>query len=282
MNKIPAFYFDVRYLKYLVDKHKTEYLSAEPYNHVVIDNFLPKEIANLVYKEFPKVYNTKEQPIPWRFSGPGTTKKITDKIHLNKLRCSDENFFGPLTRHLMMIFNSFTFLMFLEGITGIKELITDPSFGGCGLHTTGRGGKLMIHVDCSRHPNKRCDQMLNMLLFLNKNWKEDYGGDFELWSLDGKQMCKKVAPVFNRLVLFNTGTNTFHGHPYPINCPENMRRNSLSVYYYVIDRQRDKNYLGHREKVYWRPVEQEDFDYIEKLKTENKIKTIKGVPHIEE
>lgn len=275
MKKIPAFYFDPTYLSGLAEKHKKSFQDAKPYQHVVIDDFLPKEILDIVIKEFPKHHQ-----IPWHVAGPGTTKIIQDKVYLNKLSSNNENHFGPMTRHLMMVFNSFTFLLFLEGLTGLTELVPDPSFRGCGLHSTGRGGKLMIHTDASRHPNRKCDQMLNMLLFINKDWKEEYGGHFEMWDIKGKKCVKKVAPIYNRLVIFNTGTNTYHGHPHPLNCPENMRRNSLSVYYYVIGRPKDKNYERNSSLVMWHPTQKDEFEYINELQRSGKIKMINGVPTV--
>lgn len=74
---------------------------------------------------------------------------------------------------------------------------------------------------------------INVLIYLNKNWKKNYGGYLELWD---KKMRKKVLstqPIFNRCVIFNTDSDAFHGHPDPLNTPENITRKSLALYYYT-------------------------------------------------
>jgi hypothetical protein len=154
---------------------------------------------------------------------------------------------------------SATFVSFIEKLTGISGLIVDPSHNGCGLHSTGRGGRLMIHTDVNRHPHskKHLHQVLNFILYLNDDWKDDYNGHLELWTGDRKP-CKKILPIANRAVLFETGTRSFHGHPEPINCPEGRRRNSLAVYYYCYDRPPSAEYDGMQRSVHWVPTSADD------------------------
>lgn len=252
MKAIPAFYFEAAELEQLAKRYAQSFRDAVPFPHVVIDDFLPDDVIRMVEQEFPAV-----DQIDWRLSGPGSTRHTHDK-RIEKLFTSDENQFGALTRHLMHVFNSEPVLKFLEELTGIKSLIPDSTFSGCGLHSTGRGGKLMIHTDASRHPNKRFDQMLNLILFVNRGWKEDWGGHLELWSEDCRKAEKRILPVSNRCVVFETGMNSPHGHPYPLSCPEGTRRNSLAVYYYVLDRLKSKNYTGWRPHVDWVPINKEE------------------------
>lgn len=257
MQTIPAFYFDPLNLQELSDKYRTAFATAAPFEHVVIDNFVPENILNLIVEEFPSPDKS-----DWKLWGPGATRNTQDK-NIEKLGTSDENTFGAFTRHFMAQLNSASFLKFLESLTGFEQLLADPSYNGCGLHSTGRGGKLMVHVDTNRHPhhNLHFHQRLNLILFLNKDWKEEYGGHLEFWNKDVSQCVNKVLPVFNRCVIFHTGTKSFHGHPHPLTCPPQMRRNSLAVYYYNAVRELDDNYDSFRTDVEWRMTTRQEKFY---------------------
>ena len=117
-------------------------------------------------------------------------------------------------------------------MTGIQSLIPDPSFQGGGLHQIVPGGKLGIHADFNKHSRFGLDRRLNLLLYLNKNWREEYGGHLELWDRDMTHCEAKVAPIFNRVMVFGTTDFTYHGHPDPLRCPEGMTRKSLALYYF--------------------------------------------------
>ena len=125
-----------------------------------------------------------------------------------------------------------TFLQFLSEVTGIPNLISDPGFEGGGLHQIVRGGKLGVHADFNRHRDYGLDRRLNLLLYLNKDWREEYGGNLELWDRDMIQCEARVAPLFNRVMVFGTTDFTFHGHPDPLQCPEGMTRKSMALYYF--------------------------------------------------
>jgi hypothetical protein len=149
-----------------------------------------------------------------------------------KLASEAETQMGAMTRFLLYQLNSATFIEFLEKLTGTDGLIGDPHFLGGGLHQIVRGGFLKIHADFSRHPKLNLERRLNILIYLNREWREEYGGHLELWDRDMRECRKKILPVFNRCVIFNTTTQSYHGHPDPLNCPEGETRKSLALYYY--------------------------------------------------
>jgi 2OG-Fe(II) oxygenase superfamily len=197
---------------------RASYASANPYPHVVLDDFFAPEILDLVLEEFPR-----PGEIPWqRF----------DNDREIKLAAAAESSFGPVTRLLLYHLNSITFLNFLSEITGIRNLIPDPSFEGGGLHQIQRGGKLGIHADFNKHREYRLDRRLNLLLYLNKDWREEYGGHLELWDRRMTHCEAKVLPIFNRVMIFGTTDYTYHGHPDPLGCPVGMTRKSLALYYF--------------------------------------------------
>nr|WP_255784122.1 2OG-Fe(II) oxygenase [Lysobacter chinensis] len=203
--------------------------------------------------EFPGV-----EDIPWKNWGAGRTRG-GQEVQGSKLGQSDETFFPPFIRHFLAQLNSATFIRFIERLTGISGLITDPTYSGCGLHSTGSGGRLMIHTDANRHPHSgaHLHQILNLIVYLNEDWKGDWGGDLELWTTDRKPH-RKIAPIANRAVLFFTGTRSFHGHPEPLTCPPERRRNSLAVYYYTYKREQNEDYEGMQHAARWVPTTAED------------------------
>ena len=218
------FFFDPNTLNNLATKFHEKYVGAQPFPHVAIDNFLPDEIASRILKEFPD-----PSQITW-----------IDRTHAysKKLTCEDETRMGPFTRHVISQLNSSIFIRFLESLTGIDGLIPDPYLFGGGLHQIERGGFLSIHADFNYYSKLRLDRRLNLLLYLNKDWKEEYGGYLELWNRDMTRSKKKVLPIFNRCVIFSTTDFSFHGHPDPLTCPESRTRKSLTLYYYSNGRPR--------------------------------------------
>lgn len=197
----------------------SSYANARPFPHVVFDNFFDPALLDLVLSEFPKPGEIKWQ----RF----------DKAQEIKLASASETSFGPTTRLLLYHLNSITFLDFLSSVTGIANLIPDPCFDGGGLHQIERGGKLAVHADFNNHPRYGLNRRLNALLYLNKDWREEYGGHLELWNRDMTRREAKILPVFNRFMVFGTTDFTYHGHPDPLQCPEGMTRKSLALYYFT-------------------------------------------------
>ncbi|HMJ06001.1 MAG TPA: 2OG-Fe(II) oxygenase, partial [Chthoniobacterales bacterium] len=105
-------------------------------------------------------------------------------------------------------------------------------FEGGGLHETLRGGHLGVHADFNVHGRLRVERKLNLLIYLNQDWEDDYGGQLELWDRRMKGCAVRVKPVFGRAVIFNTALDSFHGHPDPLNCPSDRSRRSIATYYY--------------------------------------------------
>jgi hypothetical protein len=206
-------------MKELIASGNSIYANAKPYPHIVLDNFFDPEIVDGILKEFPD-----RNAIRWqRF----------DNANEIKLASATDASFGPLTRLFFYHLNSITFLEFLSQITGIENLIPDPQFEGGGLHQIVRGGKLGVHADFNKHRKYGLDRRLNLLLYLNKNWREEYGGHLQLWDKGMTQCEAKVAPLFNRVMVFGTTDFTYHGHPDPLECPDDMTRKSLALYYFT-------------------------------------------------
>jgi Rps23 Pro-64 3,4-dihydroxylase Tpa1-like proline 4-hydroxylase len=194
------------------------YMNAKPFPHVVFDDFFPPGLVDQVLAEFPP-------PDAIRWQKFDTAQEI-------KLASANEASFGPITRLFMYHLNSITFLEFLSAVTGIDNLIPDPRFEGGGLHQIVRGGKLGVHTDFNKHRNYGLDRRLNLLLYLNKDWRQEYGGHLQLWNRDMSRCEATVSPNFNRVAVFGTTDFTYHGHPDPLACPEGVTRKSLALYYF--------------------------------------------------
>jgi hypothetical protein len=201
---------------------RAQYASAQPFPHVVLDNLFDPEILRAITEEFPK---------------PGDIEWDSYKnVREVKLASNRDEHFGPVTRIMLYHLNSAPFLMFLSEITGIKGLIADSYFDGGGMHQIERGGKLAIHADFNRHPVTQLDRRLNALLYLNEHWQDDYGGHLELWDRTMTSCIKKIAPIFNRMIIFGTTDYTYHGHPDALTCPPSTTRKSLALYYFTKSR----------------------------------------------
>lgn len=234
-------YLDAKYLNDLATKYRDDYSKAQPFPHIVIDNFLPESVLENVLKEFPKVGS-----IDWQKFDNSAEKKLASKVELQM---------GEATRFLLYQLNSSVFINFLETLTGISGLIPDPHFEGGGLHQIERGGYLKMHVDFNRHRQLRLDRRLNLLIYLNKNWEEEYGGHLQLWDEKMTRCEKKILPIFNRCVIFSTTESSYHGHPDPLTCPEGETRKSLALYYYSSGRPEEESSKGHSTIFIERPGE---------------------------
>jgi len=225
-DPIEPFRLDPERLRLLAEQHRRDYTAADPYPHIVIDDLLPKAVIDRVIAEIPR-----PDEIGWMEFDDARGKKLASKV---------ETQLGDATQALLHQLNSSVFIDFLETLTGIHGLIPDPHFLGGGVHQIVRGGFLKIHTDFNRHPRLKLDRRLNLLLYLNPKWEEEWGGQLELWDHDMTECRKKILPIFGRCVLFSTTDFSNHGHPDPLNCPEGITRKSLALYYYSNGRPRSE------------------------------------------
>jgi Rps23 Pro-64 3,4-dihydroxylase Tpa1-like proline 4-hydroxylase len=194
------------------------YSSAEPFPHLILDNFLDEEILERCLGEFP----------PRSSSGASYDRPQEQ----GKLEFKPETLSAPL-RSLFYSFNSAPFLRFLENLTGIKGLLPDPFFFGAGLHEVANGGHLDVHTDFNHHAVLNLERRINVLIYLNRDWREEYGGCFEMWDASMHACVRRVVPSFNRCVIFNTSLTSFHGHPEPVKHPAGLPRRAIALYYYT-------------------------------------------------
>lgn len=195
-----------------------EYQSGEPFHHICIDDFLPPEIAQKVREEALAMGEKSSE-----FESPREHLKTSFKPDTMPL----------YSRAVFNALNSRAFLMFLEEMTGIPHLIPDPYYLGAGIHRTNNGGYLGIHADFNHHKHMYLERRLNVLVYLNPDWKPEYGGAFEVWTDDMSEQVAQFPPKMNRMCCFSTSSTSMHGNPEPVNHPDGDPRISIALYYYT-------------------------------------------------
>lgn len=202
-----------------VARLQQRFSDAKPFPHVVIDGFLTEPSLRSLLASIPP---------------PEPSKKSSDYLFAknkfeNPTFARDAQVLGEIREELL----SERFARFLSSVYG-KPLFVDPKFVGGGIHQGGEGSFLDMHADFSRHPvHKEWLRELNILLYLNEDYKEEYGGHLELEHAETRERGR-VSPVLNRLVLMLTKGHTLHGYK-PISFPPGRYRTSLAAYAYSID-----------------------------------------------
>ncbi len=197
------------------------YKSAEPFPHIMIDGLFDERYLRSVVADVPSPLERKDL-----FS------KDEKYLQERKFAWRDVPNMGARSLEFIAALQSKPFLEFLTQLTGIEGLLPDPYLWGAGYHQVLRGGKLAIHADFNIHPQTKMYRRLNVLVYLNENWNEEWGGHVELWDKDMRHCVQKIAPLLGRMVVFNTTEDSYHGHPDPLTCPDDRVRKSLALYYY--------------------------------------------------
>jgi hypothetical protein len=200
------------------------YGSEGPFPHIAIDNFLPDNLLQFICRNFPVDPTDREKVFEKGYTG-------LHKRQISPYACSSD-----LT-NLFLFFNSAPMLQFLESMTAIEGLIADPYFSGGGFHEIYSGGLLGIHSDFKINESLHLERRLNIIIYLNEDWRAEYGGNLELWDPEMTSCVKSIAPVSNRCVIFNTDRDSNHGHPDPLTTPEGISRRSIALYYYTASKQ---------------------------------------------
>lgn len=207
--------------KILNSKTTGEY-SDDPYQHLVIDNFLPADLAEECLVNFPA-----DDSDEWQRSND-------EDIEIKGRTNWQSEFDIPESIvDAIRLMNSSPILKAMAEVLDIPKIMPDPYFTGGGLNITQRGGLLDIHVDGNYHDASGLNRRINALIYFNKGWQDGWGGEFGLYDETGDNLIKAVAPLYNRLVIFETHDYSYHGLPNPLNFPEGDSRKSIILYYYT-------------------------------------------------
>ena len=213
-------------------------VEQKPFRHLVVDDFLPTKMAYSAELLFP----SKKSDI-WDRQDDGVEKKLRSTY-----KC-EFDFPTPL-QNIVRILNSRLILEVMSDALEIPKLTPDPYFTGGGLNMSLRDGMLDVHVDGNYHDATGLNRRVNAILFLNPVWEESWGGEFGIYTHGGRSLYKKIYPIMNRLVIFDTHDRSFHGTPEPITCPERYNRKSLILYYYTVAK-RNNNVWAKPHSALW-------------------------------
>jgi hypothetical protein len=211
---------DLARLRAGLDVAAKEYAAAEPFPHLVLDDVL-----------FPSAFRSAVAEFP------GTADEFwKGYLHVNETKYCNvhPDTWAESLREIARELTSPEFVAYLEELTGIGDLIPDWSMDGGGLHQTLRGGHLNIHADfTTHHVHESWARRVNVLLYLNEEWPDDWGGRLELWDKDMRECRATVTPRGNRMLVFTTSFDSFHGHPDGLTCPPGEARRSMALYYFT-------------------------------------------------
>jgi len=213
------FLFNYRGVKDLGKDLHEKYAGGAPFPHIVIDDFLPRSVVDYCLQHFP----TRLDPDAREF----------DRDQERYKRSFQPDYLEPRLRELFYSFNSRPFIKVVENITGIRGLIPDPYFLGGGFHEILTGGHLSMHADFNHHGQMNLERRINLLVYLNPDWKDEYGGQLELWTTDMKTRVHSIVPLLNRCAIFTTTQQSMHGNPQPVAHPAGTSRKSIALYYYT-------------------------------------------------
>lgn len=214
-----------------IEKLKNDFQTAFPYKHLVMDDFLQEDFANLLHSNFPSI---------------DKLNKHYNGLNENKSEGSNFDDFHPSFSQIRQEIMSQELAKWMSAVTNIPEVFVTDDKLGTGLHQGGNGSFLDIHIDFNIHAQKNVYRRLNLLIYMNKDWKSEYGGDLEMWDAKMTKCEKKVAPLFNRAVIFETNEISYHGYS-KVTLPEGITRKSIYSYFYTV---KNENAAGYHDTVF--------------------------------
>ncbi len=226
-----------------VELLKQQFESGTPFPFFCIEDFLEPEFAASVAAAYPTY--AEARGIGSEFS------KVNERL---KVQITDYARFPAPVKRLAAELSSRAWLEALERITGISQLLVDEELAGAGMHLTGSGGRLDVHVDFNYLEHRKLHRRLNILVYLNPEWHPGWGGAIELWDKDVSRCGQSFVPKFNRCVVFQTSEFSFHGVT-PVTAPEGMVRKSFAGYYYTREAPPNWDGTAHSTVFRTRPAE---------------------------
>lgn len=205
-------------------KATENFSTAYPFPHAVIDNFFDPDTASQLACDFPN------------WSSDMFNGHYDNAIELKKT-CNIWDRFPSYTYRVFSYLNSELFTDFMTLCIRSQRLYADNGLHGGGWHIHPRGGKLNPHLDYSIHPKLGLQRKYNLLIYVNPNWQDTWGGHLGLFlnsadNLPG-ELTHSILPKFNRAILFDTTGHNWHGIHTDITCPDYEYRKSLATYYLI-------------------------------------------------
>lgn len=212
------------------DSLRSTFKNAQPYSHLTIDNFFSEVFLDDLLARVPQPDKSSSLGSRYHQLGKHIWSRSSNSLGVD----ASDSEIAPYLKAL----NSDRLLKIVEAYTGLKNLLFDPTDWGGGLQQTSRGGRLNIHTDMNQLADTGLYRRVNLILYLNKDWHSEYEGHLELWdnTQPKRKLVKKVAPIYNRVFIFETSEISWHGHPTPLNTPEGVTRKSCAMFFYSKDK----------------------------------------------
>ena len=211
-----------RLFKRFAETATETFRNAAPFPHLVLEDAVRAQVVDTIHRQFPSL--------------PADTWDVSNDIGIevkSRSKWRSEYDIPEPAREIVRFLNSGAFLRELSRVTGIPKLVPDPYYTGGGFNMIRKGGYLDVHADGNWHDAMAVHRRLNLLLYLNRNWRPEWGGALGFYDETGDNEVCAYAPLGNRLVVFETHDKSFHGHPDPIDCPADQYRSSIILYYYT-------------------------------------------------
>jgi Rps23 Pro-64 3,4-dihydroxylase Tpa1-like proline 4-hydroxylase len=219
---VPSRFIDREKLARIAEQKRDSYVTAKPFPHTFVDGLFPDSLLDAVIADLP------QDDKNWtEYDNPNERKRVF----------SDVNAFAPAAETMAHALNSLPVIEFLEKLTGIENIIPDPYLHAAGYMKVAPGGFLGLHTDFTMHKRLPLERRINVLVYLNRDWKTEWGGQLELHSGDDLNdpghVEVNIEPIFNRTVIFST-PNALHGHRRPVACPPGRNRLLFSCFYFTV------------------------------------------------
>lgn len=210
-----------------------------PFNHAIIPDFIPERLLSDVVKEYDRLLE--ERRAQWvQYQNP-----LEYKLAYNAFVNSAP--FEALKRYV----SEESFVQQIQQTFHLENIELDTAMYGAGLHNHPSGGFLSTHLDYEIHPQTLKKRWINLLIYLNDDWKPEYNGDTELWNPDCTRCEKRIYPEYNKALLFQTDNLSWHGVSRPIQCPPTTSRKTVA-FYYVSKRAYDVHEFADPSQIRWK------------------------------
>jgi len=212
-----------------------QYRSHPDYSLLTLDNFIPQDLVTLMAKELDNIpledckHFTRAGSCMYEFNNVDRT---------------------PVQDAIVHALHSSTFIKWLQEVTDTVDLIPDPHLIGAGYMKSFAGDSLKVHTDFNWNDQLRLHRMLSVVIYLNEEWEDEWGGQLQFYDTKRDKVHTKVPVGPGNCVIWNYNNFAFHGYPEPMNCPEGVSRKGIRFFYYVSNAKHDDKHPPHRS-LYW-------------------------------
>jgi|TARA_B100001093_G_scaffold371112_1_gene356078 hypothetical protein len=211
------------------------YRSHPSYSLLTLEDFVPKHIVSAMAKELDNV------PLEdcKHFTRAGSCMYEYNDVTKT-----------PVQDAVIDALHSSTFIKWLQEVTDTVDLIPDPHLIGAGYVKSLTGDSLKVHCDFNWNEQIRLHRMLSLVIYLNDDWKEEWGGQLQFYDRERQTVHSKVPVGNGNAVIWSYDNFAFHGYPDPMTNPKNTSRKALRLFYYVSNAKHDDKHPPHRS-LYW-------------------------------